>query len=167
MNYIQELRQLVGKRPLIMVGATLLALNPRNELLMLKRNDNGCWGVPGGAMEIGESLEDTVKRETKEEIGLAINDFELFGVYSGKELYYRYPNGAEVYNVSVVYIARNISTTIEVNPDEHNEYGYFDLNSLPAEISPPIKPIIRDLITSRNADNSSVILSDKGGPTTK
>jgi ADP-ribose pyrophosphatase YjhB (NUDIX family) len=145
MGYMNELRQIVGNRPLIMVGATLLVLNQDNQLLMIKRTDNRCWGVPGGAMELGESLENTVKRETQEEIGINVKDLELFGVYSGQELYYQYPNGAEVYNVSVVYITRNASEVIKINLDEHSEYKYFDVHNLPAEISPPIKSILRDL----------------------
>ena len=87
-----------------MVGATLLILNQHDQLLMLRRNDNGCWGVPGGAMEPGESLVDTARREAKEEIGIEIENLDLFGIYSGAELYYCNPNGDEVYNVSVVYL---------------------------------------------------------------
>jgi mutator protein MutT len=143
---MNELRQLVGKRPLIMVGATLLVLNQQNQLLMVKRTDNGCWGVPGGAMEPGESLEDTVTRETKEEIGIEVKEMELFGVYSGQDLYYQYPSGAEVYNVSIVYLTRNIEGVIEVNQHEHSEHRYFSLHQLPSEISPPIKSILRDLV---------------------
>ena len=145
MGYIHELRKVVGNQPLIMVGATLLVLNQKNHLLMIKRTDNNRWGVPGGAMELGESLEETVKREVREEIGVDIKDLELFGVYSGQELYYKYPNGAEVYNVSVVYIIRNFTEEVIVNPDEHSEYKYFDVRNLPDEISPPIKSILRDL----------------------
>jgi ADP-ribose pyrophosphatase YjhB (NUDIX family) len=147
MDYIKELRALVGTRPLIMVGATLLALNHDNQLLMIKRTDNHCWGVPGGAMELGESLEETVQRETQEEIGVAVRDLELFGVYSGKELYYKYRDGNEVYNVSVVYITRNFGGDVRVNPNEHSEHKFFDLENLPAEISPPIQPILRDLVS--------------------
>jgi len=150
MNYIYELRQLVGNRPLIMAGAALLALNQHNQLLMIRRTDNGCWGVPGGAMELGEDLQDTAKRETKEEIGIEVGDLELFGVYSGQELYYRYPNGAEVYNVTAVYLTRSLNGEIVVNPDEHSEYRYFDISDLPVEISPPIKPILRDLARKYN-----------------
>ena len=146
MDYINELRAVVGTRPLIMVGATLLALNHDNQLLMMKRTDNHCWGVPGGAMELGESLEETVRRETEEEIGVTVKDLELFGVYSGQELYYKYRDGNEVYNVSVVYITRNFSGAIRVNQNEHSEHRFFDLDRLPEEISPPIKSILRDLV---------------------
>jgi 8-oxo-dGTP pyrophosphatase MutT (NUDIX family) len=146
MSYMQDLRQIAGTRPLIMIGSTLLMLNQSGQLLMIKRTDNHCWGVPGGAMEIGERLEETVKRETLEEIGIELDELEFFGVYSGQELYYQYPDGAEVYNVSAVYLTTNTGEEITVNPDEHAEYKYFDLNNLPGEISPPIKPILRDLV---------------------
>jgi len=146
MDYIRELRQVVGNRPLIMAGAALLLLNPDGQLLMMRRTDNQRWGIPGGAMELGESLEDTARRETQEEIGVWVPQMELFGVYSGPELYYQYPDGAEVYNVSVVYMARGVTDDIRLNPEEHSEYTFFDLSNLPAEISPPVRPILRDLV---------------------
>jgi len=145
MDYINEIRKLVGHRSIILVGTTLLALNDQDQLLMLKRTDNNCWGVPGGAMEPGERIEDTLKREAQEETGLEIEGAELFGIYSGPEQHYRYPGGDEVDNVSIVYLARNIGNPSAVNPAEHSEYQFFDLNHLPAEISPPIRPIISDL----------------------
>jgi ADP-ribose pyrophosphatase YjhB (NUDIX family) len=139
-----------------MVGATILVLNQCNQSLMLKRNDNRCWGVSGGAMELGENLEDTARRDIKEEIGVDLKDIELFGIYSGQELYYRHPNGEEVYNVSVVNLTRNISGTIEINLIEHSEHQYFDLCNLPTNISPPIRPILRDLVRRATSKNSVI-----------
>ena len=67
MGYIEELRALIGHRPIIMVGATVLITDFKGRLLLIRRHDNGCWGVPGGSMEPGESLEQTARRETREE----------------------------------------------------------------------------------------------------
>lgn len=146
MSYIQDLRRSVGNAPLIMVGATVLIFNDRDELLMLLRTDNGCWGVPGGVMEPGELLENTARRETQEETGLLIDQVYLFDVFSGMELYYRYPNGDQVFNVSVVYIAPEAAGAIELNPDEHSQWKYYPLDHLPENISPPIKPILANFI---------------------
>lgn len=146
MSYIQELRHQVGKRPLIMVGAAIILLNPQNQLLLIKRTDNGCWGIPGGAMEPGETLEETARRETREEIGVKVKELELFGVFSGQKLFYRYPNGAEVFNVTVVYRADFTDEELKVNASEHSDYCFFDINSLPENISPPIKPVLRDFV---------------------
>jgi 8-oxo-dGTP pyrophosphatase MutT (NUDIX family) len=141
-SYIQELRDVVGNIPIIMVGATVLVLNPEHQLLMIRRTDNDCWGVPGGAMEPGEHIEDTARRETREEAGLEVGSLQLFDVFSGPELYYRYPNGAEVYNVSVVYITSDAHGELALDPAEHIELGYFALDQLPEPISPPIRPIL-------------------------
>jgi len=143
MNYIQELRSKVGNIPLIMVGASLLALNSKGELLLMRRTDNDCWGIPGGAMEPGEHIEETARRETREETGLEVGEMQLFKVFSGPELYYQYPNGAEVYNVSVVYISNDLSGSVMLDPGEHSELCYFPLENLPELTSPPIHPILK------------------------
>lgn len=52
---------------------------------MLKRSDNNCWCFPGGAIELGEKVEDAAKREVAEETGLQVKALELFGVFSGQE----------------------------------------------------------------------------------
>lgn len=145
MGYVSDIRKAVGSRPLIIVGATLLALNEAKEILLIKRTDNECWGVPGGSMELGESLEDTLKRETREEIGVDLTDFEFFGVYSGDSQYYKYPNGDEVYVVANVFITRGPINNMVVDPVEHSDGHFFDLHHLPENISPPIVPILNDL----------------------
>lgn len=68
MNYVKDLRELVGNRPLILPGAVAIILNDQNEVLLQHRIDGG-WGLPGGLMELGESLEETARREVKEETG--------------------------------------------------------------------------------------------------
>jgi 8-oxo-dGTP pyrophosphatase MutT (NUDIX family) len=149
MDYIRKLRLKIGHFPLILTGATVLVLNDHEELLMLLRTDNGCWGVPGGAMEPGEHLEDTAVRETFEETGLQIHKLSLFDVFSGPELYYQYPNGDEVFNVSVVYFAKAFSGEIVVNQNEHAQWKFFSLETLPENISPPIRVILKELKTTR------------------
>jgi ADP-ribose pyrophosphatase YjhB (NUDIX family) len=145
MGYVSDLRKVVGSRPLIIAGATLLALNEGNEILLIKRTDNDCWGVPGGSMELGESIIDTLKRETREEIGFDLTDFELFGIYSGPEQYYKYPNGDEVFVVASVFITRLPIKNMKIDPVEHSEGSFFEIHHLPANISPPIVPILNDL----------------------
>jgi 8-oxo-dGTP pyrophosphatase MutT (NUDIX family) len=149
MDYIQQLRQKVGHAPIILIGATVLILNEQNELLMLLRSDNGCWGVPGGAMEPGERLEDTAIRETLEETSLQIEELTLFDVFSGCELYYQYPNGDEVYNVSIVYTASQVVGELKIDLEEHSKWKYFPLDKLPDNVSPPIKIILEKFKNKR------------------
>jgi 8-oxo-dGTP pyrophosphatase MutT (NUDIX family) len=146
MEYINNLRKHVGSQPLIMVGSTVLVLDAQNRLLMMKRSDSGNWGVPGGAMELGETTEETARRELFEETGLEVDELTLFGVFSGPELYYRYPAGEEVYNVSIVYLAHTDHDTVKLLDGEHYDFQYFQLTQLPEKISPPIKPILKKFL---------------------
>jgi ADP-ribose pyrophosphatase YjhB (NUDIX family) len=148
MGYIEELRQLVGHRPLLLVGAGVLITDSNGRLLLLRRTDNACWGIPGGALEPGESLEETARRETREETGLQLDGLTLFGLYSGPDMFYKYPNGDEVHNISVDYTADYPGGEIRLNP-EHSLAQFFDLEHLPAEISPPVVRVITDFCKSR------------------
>ena len=141
MDYILQLRQFIGHRPILMVGAAILLVDGDNRLLMMKRSDSGCWGLPGGSTEPGELVEDAAKRETVEEANLVVGEMSLFGVFSGPELYYKYPNGDEVYNVTIVYLSRDWSGEIKLN-HEHTEWRWFAANETPEDVSPPIKPVI-------------------------
>jgi ADP-ribose pyrophosphatase YjhB (NUDIX family) len=82
-------------------------------------------------MEMGDTFEETAKRELFEETGLVANQLELLGVVSGKELYFKYPHGDEIYNATAVYKATDVTGTI-TKDEESIELSYFPLNSLPS-----------------------------------
>lgn len=154
MGYIEELRSLIGHRPVIMVGAGVLVTDKQGRLLLGKRSDNQSWGIPGGTMEIGETVEETARRETKEETGLELGPVRLFGVFSGPELFYTYPSGDQVYNVSIVYEASDFTGRIEESDDplaEHSTLRFFDADHLPEPLSPPIRPVISQWLEKRSA----------------
>ncbi len=141
MDYLLELRKHVGHRPLLMVGAAALIVDEQNRLLLLHRSDNDCWGPPGGAVELGEVVETAARREVREETGLEVGEMSLFGVFSGPELFYRYPNGDEVHNVSIVYLARFTGGDVRLN-GEHTAWDWFAPADIPENVSPPIRPVI-------------------------
>ena len=138
MEYLLELRKLVGHVPLLMVGAATLIVDSGNRLLLMKRSDSGCWGPPGGAVEPGEAVETAARREVREETGLEVGEMVLFGVFSGPEFFYRYPNGDEVYNVIIVYQTRNWRGEVHLN-EEHTEWHWFAAADIPENISPPMR----------------------------
>lgn len=141
MDYVRELRQLIGHRPVILVGAGVFLLDGQDRLLMMKRRDNECWGVPGGAAEPGEVVEEAAKRETLEEVNLELGDMSLYGVFSGPQLYYKYPNGDEVYNVTIMYLSRDWNGVIQLN-DEHTEWRWFSAEAIPENVSLPMKSVL-------------------------
>ena len=141
MDYILQLRQYIGHRPILLVGAAILVLDEQNRLLLMRRSDIGCWGIPGGGTEPGEVVEEAARREALEEINLNIGEMSLFGVFSGPEFYFKYPNGDEVYNVTIVYVSRDWLGELQLN-EEHTEWRWFPPQEIPEDLSPPIKPII-------------------------
>jgi 8-oxo-dGTP pyrophosphatase MutT (NUDIX family) len=138
-NYIMDLRSIVGHRTLLQVGASVIVVDNKGRILLQKRRDNHCWGYAGGSVELDEKVEDAAKRELFEETGLTANSLELFGVFSGKDTHYIYPNGDEVSNVDIVFICRNYFGELIQQEDEVEQLKFFDIEELPKQISPPIK----------------------------
>ncbi|MFC6333042.1 NUDIX hydrolase [Paenibacillus septentrionalis] len=128
MGYIMDLRKVVGSRPLIMAGSCVLVFNQDRELLLQRRTDTNDWGTIGGSLELGESLEEAAARELYEEAGLIAKSFKFITVLSGKDMYFRYPHGDEVYNVMAVFEAKEIEGIPKVNDDESYELKYFSLD---------------------------------------
>lgn len=148
MDYISNLRKFIGTQPIIMCGANVIIINEKNEILLHHRTDRDWWGLPGGAMELGESMEDTARREVLEEINIDCLKLELFNVYSGKELYYKYPDGNEVFNVTVTYLCRDYEGDIKVEETEGRDARFYNLSDIPQNISKTVLPIINEYIQS-------------------
>ena len=142
MGYILDLRKLVGHRPLIQVGAGIIVEDPQGRVLLQLRSDNHCWGYCGGSIELDERVEDAAKRELYEETGLIAEEVELFGVWSGPELHYVYPNGDEVSNIDIVFLCKRYSGELKPQEDEVKALRFFALNDIPESLSPPIRPAL-------------------------
>lgn len=136
-EYIMDLRKIVGHRPLLQVGASVIVVDSENRILLQLRSDNHCWAYAGGSVELDEVVEDTARRELLEETGLVAEELELFGVFSGKDTHYIYPNGDEVSCVDIVYVCRKYHGTLSCQPGEVDELKFFSLNEIPENISPP------------------------------
>jgi len=135
LDYIKYMREKVGKDRIIIVGAGVLVFKD-GKLLLQRRKDNQCWGMHGGSVDIGEIVEDAAKRELREETGLIADELELFGVFSGDNMMYTYPNGDEVYVIGITYICREFSGDLNPDADEVSELKWFDIDDLPENITP-------------------------------
>lgn len=142
-DYIMDLRKIVGHRPLLQVGASVIVEDEDNRILLQLRSDNHCWGYPGGSVELDEEVENAAKRELFEETGLIAHDLELFGVFSGKDLHYIYPNGDEVSNIDIVFLCKHYSGTLTPQKDEVDDLQFFSIETIPDNISPPVKKQIQ------------------------
>ncbi len=142
MDYVQELRALVGQRPLILVAAGVLIFDHVGLVLLHRRTDDGQWAIPGGAMNLGESLEETARREVREETGLELGALTLVDIFSGAKFFHTYPNGDQAYFVMAIYETRDLRGSPMAERDEVLELGFFPLDALPSELLPVARRVL-------------------------
>jgi ADP-ribose pyrophosphatase YjhB (NUDIX family) len=63
-------------------SVNVVVVNDADEILMIRRSDNENWAVPGGAIDLGESMTQAAIRETKEESGIDCEITGLVGIYT-------------------------------------------------------------------------------------
>ncbi|MEC1179800.1 NUDIX domain-containing protein [Metasolibacillus meyeri] len=136
MGYMKELRKVVGSRPLIMVGACVIIINEKNEMLLQHRKDNGCWGLIGGSMELGESLEQVAYREMFEETGLKAQQLTLL----------HNPHGDEVHLVVAAYECKDFSGELKHDEEEAFAIRFFPMEQLPTDLNLVDVPVIQDYL---------------------
>ena len=148
MGYISEIRKYVGHAPIMVTAAMGIIYDKEKGILFEKRTDNGMWCIPGGAMELGESIEEALNREVKEETSLDIYNPKLFDVEANVHMVY--PNGDEVYYTDIVYIIEEYSGNLNYD-DESSELKWIKLDELPDNIMPTQIDYILKFAKSHNS----------------
>jgi ADP-ribose pyrophosphatase YjhB (NUDIX family) len=93
----------------VVPSANVVVANEAGALLMIRRTDNGNWAIPGGALDLGESLPECGVRETKEETGIDCEITGLVGIYTDPKHVILYTsNGEARQEFSVVFTARYV-----------------------------------------------------------
>ncbi len=128
-DYASTVMRAVQGEPVVLVAAGVVVMNTAGEILLVQRHD-GEWDLPGGHMEVGESLKKTATRELFEETGLTVDTLELLGVASGKETFYPKRNA---YYVTAMYHATTHSETLNLS-HEHADgaFCFLPLTRFPA-----------------------------------
>jgi 8-oxo-dGTP diphosphatase len=131
--------------------ATAIIQFPPDKLLLIKRATvpfRGYWALPGGRLDPGETVEQTVVREVKEETGLdaavvcKIGDYHEQGVQGGVEYDY-YP---------ACFLVKVVSGTIRRQECEIEEIKLFSLSELPTVLAFEHAAMIKDFVAANDAD---------------
>lgn len=141
-------RSVADARTQVRAGVGVVVRDERGWILLEKRSDCGLWGLPGGRIEPGESIEQTAVREAEEETGLRIEVTRLLGVYSGPEgRVVTFPDNV-VQLVDTVVEARVVGGTL-ARSEESEELRFYAPAELPEDLAPPAREPLRDYVEGR------------------
>ena len=125
-DYIKTLRKKVGHEPIILNFAGGILTNNQNEILLQKRSDFDAWGLPGGALEFGESAQEACIREFLEETGLKVRTKSLLGLSTN---FIQYQDVAQT--VTIEFIVELVEKTSKEVSSETLDLKYFSKDKLP------------------------------------
>ena len=106
-------------------GGSALVVDAQGRVLLQRRADSGNWSLPGGMMEIGETLGDAVVREVREETGLDVELTGILGIYTDPAHVIAHQDGEVRQEFVVVFTARALGGTVAVS-DESTEVRFID-----------------------------------------
>ncbi|MEV5964324.1 NUDIX domain-containing protein [Kribbella sp. NPDC051952] len=128
-KFILELREKIGHDLLWLTGITGVVLNEQDEILLVRRADNGQWSLVAGILEPGEQPAAGLMREIQEETAVEAAIDRLVSIESlppGS-----YPNGDQVQFLDLCFRCRPLRGEPRVNDDESLEVRWWPLNDLP------------------------------------
>ena len=123
---------------LLQDGAAAIIVNENGQILLQSRADNNRWGLPGGCQEVGETFEEVVIREVKEETNLDVtmDNIELIAIVSGETRHKSYPNNDHVFNNTALFCVKDWTGELKWD-EESKDMKFFDLDNLPECLHDP------------------------------
>ena len=160
-NYVSSLRKYIGNAPLQVPGTGVVVYRKNNqgkiEILLQLRVDCNKYGLPGGAIELGETYQECAANELQQETGLKVepSEFKLFDVFAGAKHITRYEDTQDiVYHTVVVYMVeyeKCHKTNSTIDKSETKELKWATISEIQEflnekKVFPNNVPILGDII---------------------
>jgi ADP-ribose pyrophosphatase YjhB (NUDIX family) len=110
-------------------AASAIVLDDEGRILLHRRQDNEMWALPGGKMELGESLADCARREVKEETGFDVDILGVVGTYTDPKHVFEYDDGEVRQEFSICLLARAVGGNLAVS-EESFEVAFYRADEL-------------------------------------
>jgi ADP-ribose pyrophosphatase YjhB (NUDIX family) len=127
-------------------GASAIVADGEGRIVLLRRSDNGRWALPGGVMDIGESIAHAVAREVREETGLQVEPERVVGIYTDPGHVFAFDDGEVRQQFSICFACRLVGGEIRAS-GESTDVRFFspaDIDRLDAH--PSIRLRIADYL---------------------
>ncbi len=123
-HFVQGVLGILFRHPV--TGTSIIPVLPDGRIVLMRRRDNGQWGLPGGMVDWGEDIPTTVHREVTEETGLEVVKIRrLVGIYSSPE------RDPRLHSICVVVEAEVDGTMKVLDTNEVMEIQAFAVAELP------------------------------------
>ena len=142
-------KKLIKGKDYVGVGGGCLILNDKNEVLLMKRsgtvrNESGWWSKPGGGIDFGETVEESMIREMKEELGIEV---EIIGYLPHTN---HFTKDKKQHWVALNFVAKIISGVPKImEPHKCSEIAWFPMNKMPKKITQTTEDPVKDYLTDK------------------
>lgn len=143
MDYWQSIRQAIGKETVIIPSAVGAIIHD-GKILLVRHNVLKKWQIPGGLQEIGESIQQTVQREIKEELSLDLVAGSLISVYSHPKWMIEFPDESKLQQLIFFFLMEGEISPINIQTSEIESYQFFAPDEIPEDIFDCCKQKISD-----------------------
>ena len=142
--YYQWLRDKLGHDLILYPAVGGIIADIEGRIMLQSKNEEPGWFIPGGAIEPGESPEESLVREVEEETGLIVRPLEVALFFGGPEYRYEYPNGDRVEILGALYHCEVIGESDQPLDQETKSLEYFSREELPELVMPyPVDALFR------------------------
>ena len=149
-GYVKWIRDHVGHQLIYLVYTTTLVFDDAGRILVQRRYDFDWLGLPGGALEVGESLRAGAEREVFEETGLRATVERVVGVFSHPDFNLHYPNDDIVQQWSVCVVARAVGGTLHADGGETLAVEWLPVDEALPQFPPAYQAMLRAARESRD-----------------
>ncbi|MDU4960830.1 MAG: NUDIX domain-containing protein [Sporomusaceae bacterium] len=121
-------------------------------VLLVRRTDNGLWGLPSGHIEKAETVSSAICREINEETGLVVIANKLIGVYSEPDSQiFCYPSGKTTHFITLSFLCRPAGGRLRPDRKEVSEAAFFQPSKLPRQLMTMHPQWLNDALAAREA----------------
>ena len=145
-SYLGQIRKLAGKRTLLVPATRAVIHDKEMRVVLVQRRDNGRWVFPGGFMELGESVLESVKREVREETGLHVVSAALVAIHTEPRFAFTNVYGGHHQTFNLIFRVDEWTGTLVQESDETLGASFFTMDALP-DISEYERELIDDAIS--------------------